>query len=30
MVIDTGIVFEYQKQRKTKQKVLDLFDIEQE
>ncbi|CAI6360797.1 unnamed protein product [Macrosiphum euphorbiae] len=25
-----GIVFEYQKQRKIKQKILDLFDIEQE
>lgn len=26
----TGIIFEYQKQKKTKHKVLDLFDIEQE
>ncbi|XP_025421424.1 dynein assembly factor with WDR repeat domains 1-like isoform X2 [Sipha flava] len=25
-----GIVFEYQKQRRTKQKILDLFDIEKE
>lgn len=30
MLVDTGIVLEYRKQRKTKQKILDLFDIEQE
>jgi len=30
IVFSIGIVFEYQKQRKIKQKILDLFDIERE
>lgn len=29
-LINTGIGFEYRKQRRTKQKILDLFDIEHE
>lgn len=30
MSFGAGIIFEYQKKKKIKQKVLDLFDIEQE